>query len=201
MGIAVESLRAKPCPESFKAVQEAWGNSIWSCTPDMLAACYDMARQAKGPIIECGSGISTFVMAISNPNVEIHGLEHDKEWRSKIVTLLNRYSVTNATIHLTKIQDSPDGPFYDVSCLPEGRCGLCVLDGPPHLIANRNRAYEVLRDRIEGAPLLIDDTNNPFVQQGLEEYTAGKGGELAVYENEIKRWSIFIPREAVQEAA
>ena len=38
-----------------------WGNS-WSAQHEYLAACLEAALQSEGPILECGSGLSTVLL-------------------------------------------------------------------------------------------------------------------------------------------
>ena len=40
---------------------QGWGNK-WSAQHEYLAACLEHARDADGPILECGSGLSTILL-------------------------------------------------------------------------------------------------------------------------------------------
>lgn len=39
-----------------------WGNEYWSAQDEYLAVCIDYALSTRGPILECGSGLSTIVI-------------------------------------------------------------------------------------------------------------------------------------------
>jgi len=184
---------------TFRDIYEGWGNGVYAATPDLLAALYDLARQAKGPILECGTGISTLVMALANPDVEIHALEHDPSWYMRLSRLLAEYEIGNVTLHIADMHDYPEGKFYALDGLPS-RFDLVVLDGPPRHIGNRAVAYRVLAPMMEGAILAVDDTNDPREAEALKAFLKTRPGECAVYNNNAKQFSLFFP-EAREEAA
>src|SRR5712671_6211054 len=41
-----------------------WGNDAWSASEDYLLACLKYALLTDGPMLECGSGLTTIVLGI-----------------------------------------------------------------------------------------------------------------------------------------
>ena len=63
----------------FEELVQEWGNPQWSVDHVFAAVLVDLAREATGPILECGSGLSTLILAAATDQ-PIHVLEHDALW-------------------------------------------------------------------------------------------------------------------------
>lgn len=192
LGRVIARIReGRASPETWTELYEAWGNGAFSGTPDFLAGIYDLAKLAGGPVLECGSGISSLVMGLANPGATVHALEHDPAWLMRIQRVLAKHGVNNVKVHIADIEDG----FYVVDMLPEEPFAMAVLDGPPRHIGNRAKAYERLASRIDGAILAVDDTNDPHEAMAFRNYIAGRAGEASEYGNQAKKFSFFIPAQ------
>lgn len=155
-GIALkEGLEAislgKDTVETFIELFEAWENP-WSATPQLLIGLSMIARETKGPILECGSGLSTLIMAASNHTSPIWALEHNPSWESKVSGALN--GATN--VKLCHAPINGNGWYTPPIDMPK-KFGLVLVDGPPR---GDNRAG-ILDAGIEARAWVLDDANDP----------------------------------------
>lgn len=134
--------------DDYQKLYREWGNN-YAATPDLLEECASSAKQAKR-ILEAGTGLTTLVMARSNPDAEIVSLEHDPEWAAKIRKEMALLGITNVKIIESPLKDYGDKVWY--SDMPEGEFDLVVCDGPPRDLSDRSKIYDIKTKR-----LIIDD--------------------------------------------
>ena len=152
-----------------------WGNTQWSALEEYLRACIQHALVTSGPILECGSGLSTIVVgAISKRRRIKHwALEHESAWAARVRRYLKIYALDSVVLCSKPLKDYGEFLWYD---LPWRRTpkefSLVLCDGPPgNTRGGRYGLVPVLRERF--APrceILLDD--------------AGREGERAI----AKRW-------------
>ena len=148
-----------PEPQDFMALVEGWNNP-WSASPEFLATAYRMAQEADGPILECGSGLSTVVMATTG--AVIHALEHDPIWAMKVRDTLEGHGL-KAMLECHPLTEG----FYRVD--PMDRYPLVVIDGPPRGMGNRAKAFQYA-----SASVLMDDTSDPTQSEALKVFAQGR---------------------------
>jgi hypothetical protein len=114
-----------------------WGNH-YSAHIEYMAAYLRHASQSQGPILECGSGLSTLllgVVAARNGN-EVWSLEHSDEWGSQVQQLLQRWRLTSVRLTIDKLRRYThfERPFewyrLPTTVMPQ-EFSLVVCDGPP----------------------------------------------------------------------
>lgn len=132
------------------------GNVPWCAPEKLMAVAYDMARDAKGPVLEIGSGLTTIIMAMAG--AEIHTIEHDLRWLRITRDRLARYGLSNVTLHYAPLKEYPDCVWHEV---PEGLpdFSLVLCDGPPRNTADRTALWRFLGDKISGADWIVDDVD------------------------------------------
>jgi len=144
-------------------------NNPYGAQPAMLAKCYEMAKDAQGPVLETGSGLSSVIMGIAG--AEVHALEHDFVWLKKTQKMLDRYGLDNVHLHYCPLQERSNGSVWyggeiDV---PEA-FDLVICDGPPRTAhpATRIELWTTFADEIKDADWIIDDANGDlsFYEQG-----------------------------------
>lgn len=167
-------------PEIWEVLSGRSGNYPWCAPEDMMGLCYQMARDAQGPVLETGSGLTTVIMGMAGATV--HTLEHDFGWYRKTRKLIERYGLANVHLHYAPLKEYPDGTaWYDVpNDLPDS-FGLVVCDGPPRNIADRRALWCLLWPAIEHADWIVDDViveNVSFYEQ--DGRTAEAIGRFAV---------------------
>lgn len=154
---AVEKLRAGFDKQAICDLHRAYDNP-WAADPLFLASAYILAREAR-TILDCGSGLTTLVLALANPSAEIHSLEHDPIWATQTREMLDRFGVDNVELHCNPLKDHADGRWYGCRGLPAEQWDLAVNDGPPRTKADRTALYRLFQGRI--STVLADDTQDP----------------------------------------
>lgn len=151
-----------PGPDDFMALTKGWGNG-WCATPELLSTIW---RLAEGRVLECGSGLSTIVLAAKGCTVT--ALEHDPMYASFTRAVLDRYGLT-ADIICKPLKDG----WYDY---PGGTFDALIVDGPPRGNSDRK---EVL-NRVAAPIVIWDDYEGGLdaaeVHEVAEHRFAVKGG-------------------------
>lgn len=153
-----------PRPELFELISDRAGNP-WAAPHAMLARCYEMAKDAKGPVLETGSGLTTIVMGMAG--AEVHALEHSLYWFRKTRKLVRRYGLTNVNLIYAPLQEHPDGTaWYGLPDEMASGFDLVVCDGPPRLHGDRRSLWGMID--ISGADWIVDDVDGDasFYERG-----------------------------------
>lgn len=156
-----------------------WGNTDYSAGTSYLRAVAEEGRNAPGPILECGSGLSTIILAFyaAPRGVPVFALEHERDWVTTMEQRLRSAQTdgTHAervTVYHATLQDQGGYDWYGVPpALPE-EISLVVCDGPPG--TTRGGRYGLLpavwerlsRDCI----ILLDDAQRSDEQRVLQAW-------------------------------
>jgi hypothetical protein len=171
--LAARWFRALPSrrwESALPVLRSAWGNLGYTADISYLAAVLHHAMQAGGPILECGSGLTTFLLAIASGQA-VWSLEHLAEWRRRTQTRLGWVGVGANVLH------APLRPYgsYDWYAVPASLPSdfrLVVCDGPPG--ETRGGRYGLLpllgHHLSKGARLLLDDAERSQEQRVLQRW-------------------------------
>jgi hypothetical protein len=152
---------AYPGNPVLKDLIYGWGNEAWSALDEFLAGCIEHAMLTEGPVLECGTGLSTVLLGVvaKKQNLNHYALEHKPEWAPKVQTRLNSYHL-DTVIHAKPLKDYGDYCWYDLTFdeMPES-VALVVCDGPPRRTkGGRFGLIPVMKDRLKsGCVILLDD--------------------------------------------
>jgi hypothetical protein len=142
---------------------EGWGNASWSIDDEYLIASIDELGRTEGPVLECGSGLSTIVLAIIAGQMgrEVWTLEHDSHWSGLVGRALAERRIGNVHLCLKPLKNYGDFSWYEPPLTDMPRdFGLVICDGPPgqgH--GGRSGFLPVMRDRLAArCTILLDDT-------------------------------------------
>ena len=161
-----------------------WGNERWTAEAPYLSEVVRAAEKVKGPILECGSGLTTLLMGAiaSRRGIQVHALEHTLEWHARVSEALDRFGMTNVTLHLAPLRDFGTFDWYDARLdeLPND-FALVVCDGPPGVTrGGRSGMLPMMREKLaKTVSILIDDTNRvaegQLARQWIGELGAANG--------------------------
>jgi predicted O-methyltransferase YrrM len=138
-----------------------WGNEAWSAQDEYLASCISHALEANGSILECGSGLSTILLAaIAKMQGQGHWiLEHKPAWSAKVQRYLNNYGL-GSVINTRPLRNYGDFRWYEIQldCMP-GSFSLVICDGPPSKTkGGRYGLIPLMKERLQpGCVILLDD--------------------------------------------
>lgn len=111
-----------------------WGNESWSADTEYIVCCIKHALTTRGPILECGSGLTTLLLAVvaQKTGAVLWSLEHKSEWSERVTAHLARLRIKPPHIHAKALRDYGEFSWYDppMEALPE-QFSLVVCDGPP----------------------------------------------------------------------
>jgi len=124
----------------------SWDNE-WSPPVDELYAIMEIARQTKGKILECGSGLTTLLL--SSTDNEVTSLEEDDGWLLRINEIAKKCGVSPNVVKC----DVVDG-WYNFS--PE-EYSMILIDGPRG--HNRENIVNKISSVPFGCTIIVDDIN------------------------------------------
>ena len=141
-----------------------WDNTLWSGLEEFLCACIHDVLKTEGPVLECGSGLSTILIGAvaKNRRIKIWSLESTEEWGSKVAKNLERYKLDSVHLCVTPIIRYDEYDWYDAPFdkFPD-RFALIICDGPPSTTnGGRSGLVQVLKTRVgAGCVVLLDDAS------------------------------------------
>lgn len=143
-----------------------WGNESWSAQGEYLASCIGHALKTNGPILECGSGLSTILIgAIARMRgLSYWVLEDSKEWAKRTQKYLNRYEIGCVNLCVTPLVNFGEFSWYNapLETMPKN-FALVICDGPPgDTKGGRCGLALVIGTRLQaGSVILLDDAIRP----------------------------------------
>lgn len=160
----------------------------------LVVVCNEIVHQNRTRIVECGSGVSTVVLARllrqRSGGASVVALEHDARWATLVTDMLRRESLTDiARVVHAPLQNDP--PWYARSALTQlpDDIDLLVVDGPPAHAPGQGRRRAPALAAFEPqltptATVVLDDVNR-----------AGEREVLTAWESETS-WRFSIDEAA-----
>jgi len=186
-----------------------WGNEGWSAQHEYLAACVESALGTSGAILECGSGLSTVLLAIvaQQRGLLLWSLEHLPVCAERVQGCLMQRRILGVRIHVAPLRLYGDFEWYAVPLADMPRqFTLVVCDGPP--TATRGGRYgllPVMKERLsDDCLILLDDASRAdeqaIVQRWAKEapcQVALHGDAKPYFEVRLNRYSPLVRRVGV----
>jgi hypothetical protein len=141
-----------------------WGNESWSGLGELLAGCIARAMTARGPILECGSGLSTLLIeAIAKKQGQKHwALENSPEWAARVQKYLRMYQIDSVVLHAMPLKDYGEFCWYEppLASMPDS-FSMVICDGPPGTTkGGRYGLVPVMKERLgRDCVILLDDVS------------------------------------------
>lgn len=172
------------------------GDDSLSADDPFVTTTLEAAQQATGPVLQCGAGPMTVLLAITmqRRSQYLWCLEHNASWAAVVRNQLARYDIRAGQILCAPAEAFGDHIWYvvDVKHLPRG-IGVVVCDGSnvlPNgmrgvarrmeghldhrcvlLVRNTNRPkdldFAAKWAKAKGAPFILNDKREPFVKIAL----------------------------------
>jgi Methyltransferase domain len=160
--LANPSSCSNPGNPVLQALIYGWGNDEWTASEEYLAACIQHAFKSHGPILECGSGLTTILVAAvaKETGRPYWALEHLAPLAAKTQAYLTKYGLASVFLSLTPLVEYRDFTWYDAPLhqMPDSFT-LVLCDGPPGMTkGGRYGLVPVMKDRLaHGCTILLDD--------------------------------------------
>lgn len=149
----------------FERWRQSYFNRDWAPATDFIEAAFHVASEAEGPIIECGSGLTTLALAMGAKisGQKVYVLEHDDGFLAATMNLLETYDLAD---HVLMRHAPLDDKWYsNPISRPLGReFTVAVIDGPPRDQCDRSAFFSIYGHHL--APrcrILIDDASDKSV--------------------------------------
>ena len=167
----------------IKPVRAFPATRSWVASPDLLRYLYlTVQRERPELILECGSGLSTVILAYglrdSAHGGKVVALEHLETFARQTTELLEEHELTSfAEVRFAPLSDVALGDetlrWYDPSALPGEPIDLVVVDGPPGDTSPQARypALPLIREQLTpAAVVLLDDYEREEEREVVERW-------------------------------
>lgn len=137
----------------------AWDNEGFSGDRSYMRRVVEAARAVQGPVLECGSGLTTLlVAACAGENLRACSLEHVGEWRNRVRDRALRCGLKTEVLD-AELVSYGDFDWYRVPEETPTDIRLVICDGPP--AATHGGRYGLLPVCVSrlapGCIILLDD--------------------------------------------
>jgi len=155
-----------PTQSMLETLSRGWGNDGYAANLDYLEEVAKNAATTEGPVLECGSGLTTLLLGMlaGRRGVKIRSLEHSPEWQQRISAVLTKHRIANVEVLNSPLRDYGNFSWYDAPLqdLPD-EFRLVVCDGPPGMTkGGRYGLLPLFRARLpQGAVIVLDDAGRP----------------------------------------
>lgn len=182
--LAVLAVRLVPAgrrlpPLLLRHLMRAWGNYSFAPRYEYVEAVAEHALRTPGPVLECGSGLTTLVLAAlaGRRGVPVLSLEHLEEWRRGVVAALTSLNAPASRVLAAPLRDYGSFAWYAVPPGLPRDLRLIVCDGPPSTTkGGRYGLLPVLQDSLApGALILLDDADRPHEAAILDRWRREAG--------------------------
>jgi len=162
-------------PALARELVYGWANEKMSASEEFLQAIFRYACESPGPILECGSGLSSLVLgcAAQRTGQKVWSLEDDPFWVSVVRSALNRFEIDAVEVCASPLRNYGDYEWYDP---PRPRLpadfALVICDGPQGTTpGGRYGLMPVLGQHLRsGCVILLDDATRDGEQQVLARW-------------------------------
>jgi hypothetical protein len=178
-------------------LQQGWGNHGMAARTDYLAEVCRQATRTTGPVLECGSGLTTLLLGLlaGRRGIETWTLEHLPEWHRLLETAIARHQVPNVHLQLTPLRAFDDVTWYDapLALLPP-RISLVVCDGPPSdTPGGRYGMLPRLAERLSAnTVVLLDDAERETEAEVLRRWHAERSMVTSIKETPTGTYAVAV---------
>ena len=164
-----------PSRELLKKLRLGWDNQGFDAKLDYLEEIARRAADTEGPILECGSGLTTLLIGhlAGKRKVETWSLEHHEDWYQRVANAIERHHVPEVNLCFSPLRDYRQFNWYDppLDRMP-AKFSLVICDGPPDLASGgRYGLLPILGDRLApGTVILFDDVREPGQPEVLRRW-------------------------------
>ena len=160
-----------------------WGNETFSALNEYIAEVVTQTLAVRGPILECGSGLTTILMGTiaQETGRKVWTLENSPQWADQVQAVLDRRGITSVRLCVAPLRDYGGFEWYDppLNEMPDG-FRLVVCDGPPgDTKGGRYGLLPVMTHKL--APrciVLLDDAAREGERQAAARWQAEDGASI-----------------------
>lgn len=182
----------------FNDLIYGWGNEGWSGQREYLIACVDAALGTGGPILECGSGLTTVVLGIvaQQRGLSVWALEHLPLWGKRVDGCLARQRIGSVRLHVAPLRRYEGFDWYAPPLREMHEpFSLVACDGPPSAtLGGRYGLLPVMKDKLaDGCVILVDDAAREDEQAIVNRWAAEASCEVWLQGDEKPYFEVRLP--------
>jgi hypothetical protein len=165
-----------------------WSNDAYVANLDYLEEVAKTSIASDGPILECGSGATTILLAAlaARRGVEVWSLEHSSEWHQRVVGVLRGEGLGSMNVALVPLISYGDFDWYapPLARMPSN-FSLVICDGPPGTTkGGRHGLIPIMGDRMSShCIVLLDDAGRDGEQQLMSRWEIEAGFDARFVES------------------
>lgn len=147
----------RPTDAQLQRLVDGWDNPA-AGDLDYLRVVMELGAAADGPVLECGSGLTTLLLS-AYASQPVWTLEADERWHRRVRAELDAAGLTGATVVHAPLEDHGEFHWYRLPSGLPAAFSLVVCDGPAAagLPGGRIGLMPVLGSRIRpGSPVVVD---------------------------------------------
>ena len=181
--------------EVLAELERAWGDDGWRAAGGYLEEVARFAREARGPVLEIGSGLTTLILGalVARRGIPVWTLEHHPDYFGHTGERLKSFGLANVHLTLAPLRDYGEFCWYDppLDKLPRD-FSLVIADGPPGDVkGGRFGLLPVLRSHFApGVVVLLDDAERAREKAVLEKWQSEYGLSQQLHSRNGKAWAI-----------
>ena len=166
-----------PSPELLRRLSAAWGNEGFTARPEYVEAVARQAAITDAPILECGSGVTTLVLAAvaGRRGIRVCSLEQDAAWAARVSRRLAAVGLKGNSVLVKPLVRYDGYDWYGrADEISELQFGLVVCDGPSgDTPGGRYGLLPRMKSQLApGALILLDDALRESEQSVLRRWLA-----------------------------
>ncbi|MES9834621.1 MAG: hypothetical protein ABW139_20505 [Candidatus Thiodiazotropha sp. DIVDIV] len=147
----------------------AWGNIGYAAGVSYLRHAGERVQKSRGPILECGSGATTLLIAVLTQSQQRPFVifEHNLEWFKHLKRILQKLGLNHVKLIYAPLIDYGEYRWYQIPALDKSpKFELVICDGPPGSIpGGRYGLLPIMgRQLSDDCIILLDDTHRKTEQ-------------------------------------
>jgi predicted O-methyltransferase YrrM len=161
----------------LRRLRAAWGNEGFTAHAEYVDEVARQAAISQGPILECGTGLTTLVLAsvAGRRGIDVYSLEQDPAWAARVGRALAAAGLQRGTVRLAPLAEYDGYSWYDCAdVFAQLRFRLVVCDGPRgDTPGGRYGLLPRMKSHLaSGALILLDDASREGEQEVLRRWLA-----------------------------
>lgn len=174
-----------PSRTQLERLRDAWANQGYSANLAYLEEVCRQAATTRGPVLECGSGLTTLVLGAlaSRRGVQVVSLEHIEVWQELVSLSLKRNRMESQVLFSPLVDYGEYDWYGGIDTLPDG-ISLVICDGPPGITRGGRYGLVAVKGKLHGdVVILLDDADRPGEAASLRRWES----ELGLFTNLVER--------------
>jgi hypothetical protein len=182
-----------------------WDNEGWSADNEFLVVCLQHTLATNGPILECGSGLTTILLGVIADNLgqTVWSLEHMPEWGERVEKTLKKQHIKSVNLNVHPLKEFAGFSWYGVPVDLLPQFSLVICDGPPaNTPGGRYGLVPVIRSKLmPGAVILLDDAIRQHEQTIARRWAGELQADFRILGSTTLYARLTVPEEEIKKSS